>query len=412
MTMAPRRISSGTTRREFMNQSPRLAFCTGGARHPALQFVQRQVRHDTFRPIAHYDLVGVAQDLLHGFEIHAARGDLRVLEIGLVNTQEALCLTLGLVDDAFAVGVGFLNDLLSITASAGQDIVAVGLRLVAEAVAVLQGALHVVEGVDHLLRRLHLLQLHLGDLDARFILVHQVLQQVTGIDLDVLARFGQRPLNVGAADDLAHRRLGRRLHGGFALADVEEVLAGIGNLPEDREVDIDDVLVAGQHQAFFGHVTSRRTGACGRAAIADFDRVDGLDRRRDDRFDRIGQMPVEAGFGRLNPLAEAENDALFIRLHPIETGQHPEDEDRRDRHQNAATTAKAARYGTLQALLAATYHFLQIGRALAAEAAAPATTAPAPGPAGIAGASSAPGAAAAAAAGLPRHTLNSQFLSL
>src|SRR5690625_7832122 len=124
-------------------------------------------------------------------------------------------------------------------------------------------------------------------------------------------------------------------------------------------------------------------------------------------------MPVEAGFGRLDPLAEAEYDALFIRLHPIETGQHPEDEDRRDRHQTAAPPAKAARYGTLQALLAATYHFLQIGRALAAEAAAaPATTALAPGPAGVAGASSAPGAAAAAAAGLPRHTLNSQFLSL
>ena len=56
------------------------------------------------------------------------------------------------------------------------------------------------------------------------------------------------------ADDLAHGALGHLLHGDLGVLDVEEVLLRVLDAPEDDEIDVDDVLVAGQHQAFLGHV--------------------------------------------------------------------------------------------------------------------------------------------------------------
>ena len=44
------------------------------------------------------------------------------------------------------------------------------------------------------------------------------------------------------------------------LLDIEQVIPGaVGfHQPKHREVDIDDVLVAGEHQALLGHIAHRR----------------------------------------------------------------------------------------------------------------------------------------------------------
>ena len=81
----------------------------------------------------------------------------------------------------------------------------------------------------------------------------------------------------GAADHLAHRAFGHRLHGAFRVLDVEQVVADAVRLdpPEHREVDVDDVLVAGEHQALFRHVA--HGGAAAQIvddAHADVDLVD------------------------------------------------------------------------------------------------------------------------------------------
>ncbi len=65
--------------------------------------------------------------------------------------------------------------------------------------------------------------------------------------------------------------------------------------PEHREIDVDDVLVAGEHQAFFRHVA--HGGAAAQVfdhAHADVDAVDARDLRREHGLDRIGQVIVEA----------------------------------------------------------------------------------------------------------------------
>ena len=152
------------------------------------------------------------------------------------------------------IGPGALQDALGIAARLRDDAVGVGRRLVLQALLVGAGGLHIAEGVDHLGRRVDLLQLHLVDADAGAVVVEHVLHQLLHGLLGLLARLRQERLDVGLADDLAHGALGHFLHGDLGVLDVEEVFLRVLDAPEDDEIDIDDVLVAGQHQAFLRHV--------------------------------------------------------------------------------------------------------------------------------------------------------------
>src|SRR3546814_6558569 len=118
---------------------------------------------------------------------------------------------------------------------------------------------------------------------------------------------GQRRLDVGAADDLAHRALCGDLHRLLRLANVKEVLTDIGDLPLHREVDVDDVLVARQHQALFRNIATRGAGTLAAGALeADVDLLHRGDAGGERRLDRPGQVPVETRLCGLDPFAEAQ----------------------------------------------------------------------------------------------------------
>src|SRR3546814_8019111 len=118
-----------------------VAGARGGARRAA-EFVQRQVRQHTARSSLTIEdhLIGVAQNTLHSFEIHAPARDVGVLPIGVVNREEALRLTLRLVLEALLVGLGALHHPQRPAACARQAVCSVAGGLVARPVAVLLGA--------------------------------------------------------------------------------------------------------------------------------------------------------------------------------------------------------------------------------------------------------------------------------
>jgi hypothetical protein len=70
-----------------------------------------------------------------------------------------------------------------------------------------------------------------------------------GLVLHLAAAGGQDRGQGGAADHLAHGALGHVLDHCVGVADVEHVLGRVRDLPLHREAQVDDVLVAGQHQA-------------------------------------------------------------------------------------------------------------------------------------------------------------------
>ena len=228
------------------------------------------------------------------------------------------------------------------------------------------GRLHVTEGVDHLQRRIDLLHLHLLDQDAGVVCVERLLHQLLDRGFGVLPRAGEHRLDLRAAYHLAHGAFRDGLHGAFRVLDIEQVFADTGGLdpPDHREIDIDDVLVAGQHQTFFGHVA--HGGAAAKVvddAHADVDLADLERLGRQDRLDRIGPVIVQARRPRLTDLlAEAQHDADLVRLDAEEAREAPKDHSDQRNDQEAPVAETAARQHVLQLVLAAAQQFLEVGR--------------------------------------------------
>ena len=267
---------------------------------------------------------------------------------------------------SLTIGFGRLDDAGGVAACFRHDAICVSLGFVLQALGIGPRCLHVAERVDHLLRRVDLLQLHLRDADARLVLVERLLDQLLHAVFDLSPRAREDRLDVVAADHFAHRALGHRLDGALGLLNVEQELGRIPDHPEHRELHVDDVLVAGEHEAL------RRNVARGSAAArilqhsnADVGTIDARHLRRERGLDRIRPVIVEAGLGQIDELAEAQHDALLVRVHAIEARQQPDDNQRKhDEH--AAAAAKAARQKRAQPILAAADQVLKIGRSWSA----------------------------------------------
>jgi hypothetical protein len=332
--------------------------------------------------------------------------------VGFIDVDEAIRLTTGDRDVLVAIGIGRLDDLRGLAARAGNDAVGVGLRFVAQPVLILLGRLHVAEGVDDLRRRTGDEQLDLRDLHAGAILVELLLHELLDLGLDAEALLGQNALDVRAADDLAHGAFGRRLHGAFDVLDVEEEITRIVDDPLHRKIDVDDVLVAREHQALFRHLAVGAARAAA-GAVADLGAADVGDGHLEDRAEGRRRVPVEARRGVADVATEHGVHAHLVLAHRIEAGEavddHAEDGDEGDAL--GADVAATARQDVLQALLAATDQFLEVrGLIAAATTAAAALGTLPPGTArsataATARAAAAPGAAAALI--VPRHELSS-----
>jgi hypothetical protein len=110
------------------------------------------------------------------------------------------------------------------------------------------------------------------------------------------------------------------------------------DLPQHREIDIDDVLVASEHQGFFQHVV---LGAAAAQIETDVDLVDAQRLRRECGLDRIGQMIIQPRLHLAHELAEAEHDTELIGLDAEEPGKAPQ-HDRGNRDQGEAAAAEIA----------------------------------------------------------------------
>ena len=130
---------------------------------------------------------------------------------------------------------------------------------------------------------------------------------------DALAVVAEDVLRRPAADRLAHRAFADLAHHLVGIGDVEEIGLRIGDLVGDRELHVDDVLVARKHQA--------RGGVA--AHLAELDQLfggvgalDGLDRP---------PVEMQAGLGQLFlGLAEAQLDGELVRLDGVDRLEQPE----------------------------------------------------------------------------------------
>ena len=205
-------------------------------------------------------------------------------------------------------------------------------------------------------------------------------------------------LDLAASHNLAHGALGDRLDRALRVLEVEDEILGAGRVdaPLHVEIDVDDVLVAGEHQAFLEDVAAAALRAW---PVADRDGAPGAHVRLQHLADRIGQVVAQAFAGRAGVAAEDHVDADLVRPDGVEAGREPQhDRGEEDDRGGLAAEGGAARDDGLEPVLAAAQDLLEIGRAAAARAlgaGAPRTAA--------ARAAALPPRAAAAALVAPRH---------
>src|SRR5215469_13930688 len=96
------------------------------------------------------------------------------------------------------------------------------------------------------------------------------------LGLDLAPPFRQCLSDRGLADHLAHRALGSGFYRRVRVSDVEQVALSVLDYPEDREVDVDDVLITGKHQSFFRHLAASNPagGRALRGAVSDLGPID------------------------------------------------------------------------------------------------------------------------------------------
>jgi len=295
----------------------------------------------------------------------------------VVNRDEACRFALGLRRHLLLVAFGLLDDARRTAPRFGHDLVGIGFRLVAHAILIGARGLDVAIGFEGLRRGIGLLHLHARDRHAGDIGVENPLHQPADFFLNRLAVRGENRLDLVTADDFAHRAFGHRPDGqvllGSEVLDVEEKGASVLDDPKDREVDVDDVFIAGQHQAFFGHV-ARGLGIVGLAGqdVTDIELIFARDLGRLDTLDRPGDVIIDARRGAADKLAEAQDHTLFIGIDDIDSREQPDhDHDKTRDHGTAA--AEAARQGLPELLLAALQKLFEIGRRAASRAATPRT---------------------------------------
>src|SRR5262249_26808943 len=99
----------------------------------------------------------------------------------------------------------------------------------------------------------NLLQLDLIDTDAGAIGIKNILRQFLHRLFRLLPCASEERLDVRSADNVAHSALRHLLHSNVGLLDVEEIFLSVLDAPEHNEIDVDDVLVAGEHETFLWH---------------------------------------------------------------------------------------------------------------------------------------------------------------
>jgi hypothetical protein len=154
----------------------------------------------------------------------------------------------------------------------GQLLLRPALRLVHVALRLLLRGKHFLECIDHFGRRIDLGDFHALDLHARAIGIEHALHLVAHVLLDRGAAGAHGIVEAHFGNRRAHCGFGHFAHGLVRIGELVGVELEILDVPAHQVIEIDQVLVAGEHQPLaiaFGDGL-----ALDRGDVARFDRLD------------------------------------------------------------------------------------------------------------------------------------------
>ncbi len=319
--------------------------------------------------------------MLHRLDIHPVAHHLRCLVVFGQHLLEAARLAFGIGQHALAVALRLFLQARGGAARLRHHVVEVRLAFALLPLQVLLRLDRVIECGLHLFRRLGVLHGHAADGNAGLVAIENVLYLLLRRARHLLAPLVQHEVHLARSDHLAKRGLGRLQYGLIRLLVVEQVSERVLQRVLHGELDVDDVLVIGEHQRFLQHL-----GLDG-IAVADLDRAH-LGQVDDFvRLDRIRQAPAQARAGEIGLLAESEHHAALLLIDGIKAARQPHDQHQDGEHAEAAADLAHAGGGlarravatssfaehAVQLLIEVAPQFFEVGRPLIA---APALLAP------------------------------------
>ena len=252
---------------------------------------------------------------------------------------------MGVGDDLVTIPFSFLQQSLSRTTGLRHDLVGVLGGPVDIGFGVLFGDVHIIEGLDDLLRRVGLVDLNTHDLDACAIIVQQGLDLIGHFGLNDVAFSRDDTLKARFADNFAHHGLCHHFDSDIGLFHIQDVILWCFGLhaPEDGELNVDDIFVFSQHQALVH-------------GLADLSLSAGFDLDQFMLLEGGRQVEVEAGAKIGLPFAEAEDGGLLARIYHNDAGGQPGkqgdtcDDQKAERTEiGSAAAATAATFATTAA---------------------------------------------------------------
>ena len=137
-----------------------------------------------------------------------------------------------------------------------------------------------------------MLEIDADDLNADLVAIQYGLHQRPDARTDLIALLGERQIHLHFADDFAHRGLGSLNHRRRRILTLEQIGARVAQTVLDGKLDLDNVLVFGQHRRI------AKPGGLDHHIAADIDRTNL--RHHDDfmALNRIRQTPVKARANR------------------------------------------------------------------------------------------------------------------
>ena len=206
------------------------------------------------------------------------------------------------------------------------------------------------------------LKLNGDDLNAGTVLVEDLLQKHSSVILDFQLAVRDGGVNEVVADDFTHGCFGCAVHEIRGISHIEQVKHGVLDFVLNGELDVDHVLIAGEHGGLMGHhAHAALLEGCGLAdvAVADLAAHDARDLRLVNGFDGHRQGVVRSWSGGTVVFAELQHYAFLVRIDDVDAGGKPEqNDDAGDKEYSAAAgyfeTGDPEAFAVVPAIAAAT----------------------------------------------------------
>ena len=168
------------------------------------------------------------------------------------NLNETISFTGCVSDHTVAIGLCILQNLLRFTTGTRNDVVRVTISFLDETLSILTGIDHVNKVRANRGRCEGFLDLDVFNLNACAIIREEFLQLIPHNGRDFTTSRCQDGIKCRLTDNFPHDTFSCGFHQRRAIIDIENEILRVFTVivPEHAELNVDDVLVAGQHQAF------------------------------------------------------------------------------------------------------------------------------------------------------------------